>query len=71
MKNSDPNVTSVCPPTIRDPLCHPETVERPRPVGAWLRLLAAATAAAALLSGLNALVQISKVALEYGRQHGP
>lgn len=42
---------------------------RSRPAPARPRLLAAATAVAALLSGLNALLQIAKVIVELGRKH--
>ncbi|GAC1459325.1 MAG: hypothetical protein PVSMB10_16910 [Pseudarthrobacter sp.] len=64
MNSSDPNATSALPLTQSKPLCPSAAAERRPHVTTESRLLAAATAAAVLLSGLNALVQISKAALE-------
>ena len=45
------------------------TAGRRRPLVAWSSLLTAATATAVLVSGLNGLVQIMKVAIECSFAH--
>ena len=71
MDCSDTSAAPVAVWTTPDPQCGINAAEQPRLKAAtWPRLLAGATATAILLSGLNAFVQICKVAIAYGCQHG-
>lgn len=54
---------------VREDATKPETERRPG-TGWRQQFLAAALAAAVLLSGLNALVQVGKAALDYGCRRG-